>query len=151
MTFARDDGLRRRSGLFSWAMVLLAVSVVFGGAPQENSLRLALVELASLPLVALAIRRLILTGVWQGKVLPLLLLGVVIRAALHAQMDRVSHFTFGGLAHEPAYRRAARLAARLPAELEHVFFVSASTQTDSGSSRRAFMCSTASKNSLLKS
>jgi adenosylmethionine-8-amino-7-oxononanoate aminotransferase len=29
---------------------------------------------------------------------------------------------FGGLAHEPAYRLAERLAALLPGDLDHVFF-----------------------------
>jgi adenosylmethionine-8-amino-7-oxononanoate aminotransferase len=37
------------------------------------------------------------------------------------------HVMFGGLAHEPAYRLAARLAALAPGDLDHVFF------TDSGS------------------
>ena len=32
------------------------------------------------------------------------------------------HVMFGGLAHEPAYRLAARLARLLPGELDHVFF-----------------------------
>ena len=37
------------------------------------------------------------------------------------------HVMFGGLAHEPAYRLAARLAAMLPGDLDRVFF------SDSGS------------------
>lgn len=42
--------------------------------------------------------------------------------AVRAQLDRAPHVMFGGLAHEPAYRLAARLAALLPGDLDHVFF-----------------------------
>jgi adenosylmethionine-8-amino-7-oxononanoate aminotransferase len=42
--------------------------------------------------------------------------------ALRAQIDRMPHVMFGGLAHEPAYRLAARLAGMLPGDLNHVFF-----------------------------
>jgi len=45
-----------------------------------------------------------------------------IRAAVTAQLERAPHVMFGGLAHEPAYRLAARLAALLPGDLDHVFF-----------------------------
>jgi adenosylmethionine---8-amino-7-oxononanoate aminotransferase len=45
-----------------------------------------------------------------------------IRQAVQAQLERLPHVMFGGLAHEPAYRLAARLAALLPGDLEHVFF-----------------------------
>jgi adenosylmethionine-8-amino-7-oxononanoate aminotransferase len=45
-----------------------------------------------------------------------------IRAAVEAQLGRLPHVMFGGLAHEPAYRLAARLAALLPGDLDHVFF-----------------------------
>jgi len=45
-----------------------------------------------------------------------------IRAAVQAQLERAPHLMFGGLAHEPAYRLAARLAALLPGDLDHVFF-----------------------------
>jgi adenosylmethionine---8-amino-7-oxononanoate aminotransferase len=43
------------------------------------------------------------------------------------QLEKMPHVMFGGLAHEPAYRLAARLAALLPGDLQHVFF------TESGS------------------
>jgi adenosylmethionine---8-amino-7-oxononanoate aminotransferase len=43
------------------------------------------------------------------------------------QLETMPHVMFGGLAHEPAYRLAARLAALLPGDLNHVFF------TESGS------------------
>jgi adenosylmethionine-8-amino-7-oxononanoate aminotransferase len=45
-----------------------------------------------------------------------------IAQAIRAQLDRAPHVMFGGLAHEPAYRLAARLAALLPGDLDHVFF-----------------------------
>ncbi|MFZ3007171.1 MAG: adenosylmethionine--8-amino-7-oxononanoate transaminase [Phenylobacterium sp.] len=45
-----------------------------------------------------------------------------IRAAVTQQLERAPHVMFGGLAHEPAYRLAARLAALLPGDLDHVFF-----------------------------
>jgi adenosylmethionine-8-amino-7-oxononanoate aminotransferase len=45
-----------------------------------------------------------------------------IRAAVEAQLARAPHVMFGGLAHEPAYRLAARLGELLPGDLGHVFF-----------------------------
>lgn len=38
------------------------------------------------------------------------------------QLEKMSHIMFGGLAHEPAYKLASRLAAMLPGDLNHVFF-----------------------------
>ena len=43
-------------------------------------------------------------------------------AAVQRQAAQLSHVMFAGLAHEPAYTLAARLAARLPGDLDHVFF-----------------------------
>jgi adenosylmethionine-8-amino-7-oxononanoate aminotransferase len=45
-----------------------------------------------------------------------------IAAAVAEQLSRAPHVMFGGLAHEPAYRLASRLAAQLPGDLDHVFF-----------------------------
>jgi adenosylmethionine-8-amino-7-oxononanoate aminotransferase len=45
-----------------------------------------------------------------------------IREAVRRQLDLAPHVMFGGLAHAPAYRLAARLAALLPGDLNHVFF-----------------------------
>ncbi len=45
-----------------------------------------------------------------------------IAAAVREQLEAMPHVMFGGLAHAPAYRLAARLAAILPGELDHVFF-----------------------------
>ena len=50
-----------------------------------------------------------------------------IRAAVAKQLESMPHVMFGGLAHEPAFRLAARLAALLPGDLDRVFF------SDSGS------------------
>jgi len=50
-----------------------------------------------------------------------------IRQAVAQQLETLPHIMFGGLAHEPAYRLATRLAALLPGALNRVFF------TDSGS------------------
>jgi adenosylmethionine---8-amino-7-oxononanoate aminotransferase len=50
-----------------------------------------------------------------------------IRAAVAGQLEAMPHVMFGGLTHAPAERLAARLAALLPGDLDHVFF------TDSGS------------------
>jgi adenosylmethionine-8-amino-7-oxononanoate aminotransferase len=43
-------------------------------------------------------------------------------SAMRAQLETMPHVMLGGLAHEQAYRLAARLAALLPGELDHVFF-----------------------------
>ena len=64
------------------AMVLLAFSFAFGGASQGHALRLALVELAALPLLVLASRRLILTGLWRGHRFSLGLLAAVVAIPL---------------------------------------------------------------------
>jgi adenosylmethionine-8-amino-7-oxononanoate aminotransferase len=42
--------------------------------------------------------------------------------AVERQLREMPHVMFGGLAHEPAYRLAGRLAALLPGDLRHVFF-----------------------------
>jgi adenosylmethionine-8-amino-7-oxononanoate aminotransferase len=45
-----------------------------------------------------------------------------IREAVARQLEVMPHVMFGGLAHEPAYRLATRLAALLPGDLGRVFF-----------------------------
>jgi adenosylmethionine---8-amino-7-oxononanoate aminotransferase len=42
--------------------------------------------------------------------------------AAREQLEKMPHVMFGGLAHEPAYRLASRLASMLPGDLNHVFF-----------------------------
>ena len=48
-------------------------------------------------------------------------------AAMHGQIDRMSHVMFGGLTHEPAVSLAQKLVDITPDGLEHVFY------SDSGS------------------
>jgi adenosylmethionine-8-amino-7-oxononanoate aminotransferase len=43
--------------------------------------------------------------------------------AVEKQLRELPHVMFGGLAHEPGYRLATRLAALLPGDLRHVFFM----------------------------
>jgi adenosylmethionine---8-amino-7-oxononanoate aminotransferase len=50
-----------------------------------------------------------------------------IRAAVERQLALMPHVMFGGLAHQQALTLAHRLAARMPGDLDHVFF------SDSGS------------------
>jgi len=46
----------------------------------------------------------------------------VLDAAMHAQVDRMSHVMFGGLTHAPAVELAERLVSITPDPLQHVFF-----------------------------
>jgi O-antigen ligase len=64
------------------ASVLLAFSFAFGGAAQGHALRLALVELASLPLLVLSSRRLISSGLWHEHRFSLGLLAAVVAIPL---------------------------------------------------------------------
>ncbi|GLS00193.1 hypothetical protein GCM10007859_01970 [Brevundimonas denitrificans] len=64
------------------ALVLLAFSIAFGGASRNHALRLALVELASLPLLVLAARRLILSGLWREHLFSLGLLAAIVAIPL---------------------------------------------------------------------
>ena len=63
-------------------MVLLAFSFAFGGASHSHALRLALVELASLPLLVLAARQLIIAGLWREHQFSLGLLAAVVAIPL---------------------------------------------------------------------
>ena len=64
------------------ALVLLVFSFAFGGASQGHALRLALVELASLPLLVLASRRLVTTGLWRDHRFALGLLAALVAIPL---------------------------------------------------------------------
>lgn len=57
------------------AAILLALSFVFGGASREHALRLAVVELAALPLLVMSADRLIRSGLWRQHRFALALLG----------------------------------------------------------------------------
>lgn len=63
------------------AVVLLAFSFAFGGASREHALRLALVELAALPLLVVAAGQLIRTGAWRDHRLALGIVGGVVGLA----------------------------------------------------------------------
>ena len=60
--------------LLAWVIALLIVSVIFGGASRENPLRVMLVELASLPVLYLAVRRLSAQDGWANLAGPICLL-----------------------------------------------------------------------------
>lgn len=64
------------------AAVLLALSFVFGGASRDHALRLAMVELAALPLLVLGAGRLIRTGLWREHRFALGLLAAVVALPL---------------------------------------------------------------------
>lgn len=63
-------------------LVLLAFSFAFGGASQGNALRLAIVQLASLPLLVIAGGRLIDSGLWREHRFALGLLAAVVAIPL---------------------------------------------------------------------
>ena len=98
----------------TWAAFLLVViAAVFGGASRENPLRLALVELAALPLLVLGLRRRLGVG---GEPFPLAILGCIfaipviqlfplpptIWTALAGQAPRLAALRLAGLA--PGWR-----------------------------------------------
>lgn len=64
------------------SVVLLALSFAFGGASQNHALRLALVELAALPLLVLAAGRLAQDGLWREHRFALGLLATVVAIPL---------------------------------------------------------------------
>jgi O-antigen ligase len=64
------------------SVVLLALSVVLGGASRDHALRLAVVELASLPLLVIGLGRLIRTGLWRDHRFALALLGALVALPL---------------------------------------------------------------------
>jgi len=59
------------------SLALLAISLVFGGASREHALRLALVELAALPLLVLGAEWLLREDRWRSRIGALGLLGAV--------------------------------------------------------------------------
>ena len=73
---------RQWSGVAIAAVALLAFSFAFGGSSQGHALRLALVELASLPVLVLASQRLIQTGAWKEHRLALGLLAAAVAIPL---------------------------------------------------------------------
>lgn len=59
------------------SVILLALSFVFGGASRDHAVRLAIVELAALPLLVMAAGRLIRTGHWREHQFALGLLAAI--------------------------------------------------------------------------
>lgn len=76
--------------------VLLAFSFAFGGASRDHALRLALVELAALPLLVLAGGRLIQTGQWREHRFALGLLAAIAAIPL-AQLIPLPPAVWSGL------------------------------------------------------
>jgi hypothetical protein len=64
-------------GLFAASFVVIAAAILFGGASRENHIRLALVELTSIPLAMLALRHLIFYGAWKSAIVPLAILASI--------------------------------------------------------------------------
>lgn len=70
--------LKKWDSIVIAAVVVLVISVVFGGASRQHALRLAVVELAALPLLVVACGRLIQTGLWRSHRFALAILGLVL-------------------------------------------------------------------------
>lgn len=64
------------------AFILLAFSVALGGASREHALRVALVELAALPLLVLAAGRLIRADLWRDRQFAFGLLAAIVAIPL---------------------------------------------------------------------
>lgn len=60
------------------AIVLLAFSFAFGGASRENAIRLALIELASLPVLVIALTTIAQRGLWREHRFALILVGAAL-------------------------------------------------------------------------
>jgi len=73
-----DDDTDLRAGVWLCSAMLLAAGVVFGGASRENPLRLAAVEVASLPLLSLVVLRWRRLGTPRGAAPTLFLLAAVV-------------------------------------------------------------------------
>src|SRR5580658_5516119 len=71
-----------QSALFTCALVLLFMSVVFGGASQGNALSLMAVELASLPLLFLSLYLVLAGAAPKGVLWPLILLAAIVALPL---------------------------------------------------------------------
>ena len=69
-------------GLFACALLLLFVSLIFGGASQGNALSLAAVEVASLPLLFVALFLMFAGRAPSGVVAPVALLALVVATPL---------------------------------------------------------------------
>ncbi|WP_420479178.1 O-antigen ligase family protein [Brevundimonas sp. FT23028] len=95
------------------AAVLLALSFVFGGASREHALRLALVELAALPLLVISASRLLQSGAWKTHKFALMLLGAVTALPL-IQLIPLPPFLWTGLPGRSEMVLALELAGLQP-------------------------------------
>ncbi len=77
---------RDQTVLLAAAAVLAVASALFGGTSVENPLRLALVELSSLPVLVLGLRRLISGDAWRAFSRPLAVLAMIIAVVLVQQI-----------------------------------------------------------------
>ncbi len=93
--------------------VLLAFSFVFGGASQGHALRLALVELAALPLLVLAAGRIVQAGLWREHRFALGLLAAVVAIPL-IQLVPLPPAVWTGLAGRSQMVLALELAGLVP-------------------------------------
>lgn len=73
---------RLPGSLAGWALALVVISVVFGGASRENALRVMLVELSALPVLFLAARSLTAQGAWGRISMPVGLLAAIVALPL---------------------------------------------------------------------
>lgn len=79
---------KRREQSHSWdailiaSLVLVVLSILLGGASRDHALRLAVVELAALPLITLGASRLIRTGAWQEHRFALLIMSLIVALPL---------------------------------------------------------------------
>ena len=76
-----NDAPRPRS-LAGWALALVMVSVIFGGASRENALRVLLVELVSLPVLFLSLRAVLDGARWREIAGPLGLIAAILAIPL---------------------------------------------------------------------
>ncbi|WP_292068085.1 O-antigen ligase family protein [Brevundimonas sp. UBA7664] len=95
------------------AVILLALSFVFGGASREHALRLALVELAALPVLVLGAGRLIKTGLWREHRFALGLMAAVVALPL-IQLIPLPPAVWSGLPGRDQMVLALRLAGIEP-------------------------------------
>lgn len=95
------------------AVVLLALSFVLGGASQQHALRLAVVELAALPVLVFGATRLIRSGLWREHRFALGLLAALVALPL-VQLIPLPPALWTGLAGRAPLVTALELAGLQP-------------------------------------
>ena len=105
---------RRHGVALVWAaLLLIAVAAVFGGASQDNPLRLALVELGALPLMVLGLRRYLRLKAPGGSAIPLTILAFAV-AIPAVQLIPLPETLWTVLAGQAPRLEALRLAGLAP-------------------------------------